>query len=121
VETLPVCQPGVCAELILKAHVYGNSGAATDGTVTFQYCSLKRRPPHDITRADEAPSRACDIDGTATWANLMRIVVNQSGDAYANFGYVQIPRTVGFRFKYSGGSNIAAGMSPTKDFTWTAQ
>ena len=51
----------------------------------------------------------------------MRIVVNQSGDAYANFGYVQIPRTVGFRFKYSGGSNIAAGMSPTKDFTWTAQ
>jgi hypothetical protein len=121
VSTLPVCKPGVCPELILKAHVEGSSGAATDGTVTFQYCSLKGRPPNDITRADEAPSSACDVDGTAAWANLMRIGVNQSGDAYANFGYVQLPRTVGFRFKYSGGSSIAAGVSPSMDFTWIAQ
>jgi hypothetical protein len=48
--------------------------------------------------------------------------VNEAGDAAMNFGVVQIPRTVGFRFRYSPqGGDIASGVSPAEDFTWTAQ
>jgi hypothetical protein len=107
-------------ELILGAHVANSSGtAATGGSVTFQYCSFKGRPPNDITRADEAPSSACD-SGAAVWKNLGTVRVNGSGDAFFDFGIVQIPRTVGFRFRYAGqGSGIANGvLQPPQDFTW---
>jgi len=107
-------------ELILGAHVANGSGtAATGGSVTFQYCSFKGLPPNDITRADEAPSSACD-SGSAVWKNLGTVKVNGSGDAFITFGIVQIPRTVGFRFRYAAqGSGIANGvLQPPKDFTW---
>lgn len=116
VTTLTVGQ-----ELILKAHVESATGApAQGGSVTFQYCSLKGGPANDINRADEAPKSECE-NGTASWARLLSMNVNSSGDAYMNFGAVRIPRTVGFRFKYSSkGSGIADGTSEAKDFTWTA-
>jgi len=57
------------AELILGALVTDVAGApAQGGSVTFQYCSLKGLPPHDITRADEAPSSAC-ASGDGDWAS----------------------------------------------------
>ena len=113
-------------ELILKASVSSSSGApAQKGTVTFEYCSYKGRPPNDITRADEAPKEACE-QGLADWARLSSISVSGGscptlGTGYAclNFGIVRIPRDVGFRFRYSSqGSGIASGTSESKNFTW---
>jgi hypothetical protein len=114
VSSLPVFQ-----ELVLGAHVADASGApAQGGLVTFQYCSYKGLPPNDITRADEAPSAACATN-EAKWANLASVPVDASGNAYMNFGFVSIPRTVGFRFRYTGqGSGIANGVSAPADFTW---
>ena len=109
------------SELILKAHVASALGVpAQKGTVTFEYCSLKGLPSNDITRPDEAPSSAC-ADGTGSWARLMSIAVNASGDAYMDYGVVRIPRTVGFRFRYaSQGGTVATGASAPQDFTWLA-
>jgi hypothetical protein len=46
--------------------------------------------------------------------------VNESGDAFVDFGAVLHPRTIGFRVRYLGqGSGIANGVSAPKDFTWT--
>jgi len=123
VSSLPACTSGgVCEELILGAHVEEQSSElpAQGGAVSFQYCSYKGLPPNDITRADEAPTAACD-SGLATWNDLrQRSKVNESGDAFGFFGIVLIPRTVGFRFRYIGqGSGIANGMSLPRDFTWT--
>jgi len=111
--------PVSSVELVLGAHVENAVGApAQKGAVSFQYCSYRGLPPNDITRADEAPSAAC-ASGEATWKNLGRIGVDASGNAYLNFGIVQIPRTVGFRFQYSGqGSGIANAVSAPADFTW---
>jgi hypothetical protein len=120
VSSLSVCIVGlICDELILGAHVAASGVPAGSGTVIFQYCSYKGLPPNDITRADEAPSAACD-DGSASWANLPPgVPVTGSGDAYRDFGVVRIPRTVGFRFRYLGqGSGIANGVSVSRDFTW---
>ena len=107
-------------ELVLKAHVDNCSGdPAQRGAMTFQYCSLKGLPPNDITRPDEAPSAAC-ATGEGKWARLVSVDVNASGDALMNFGFVSIPRTFGFRFKYlAQGSGIASGVSDAADFTWT--
>ena len=121
VSSLPVCTSSACEELILNAHITEESTGvpAQGGLVVFQYCSYKGLPPNDITRADEAPLEACDIDGTAKWANLTTLKVNQSGDAFLDFGVVQIPRTVGFRFQYKGQGGIANGVSDPKNFVWT--
>ncbi len=115
----PVSSLPVFEELTLGAHVADASGvSAQGGLVTFQYCSLKGLPPNDITRADEAPSAACATN-EARWANLLSVPVDGSGNAYMNFGFAAIPRTVGFRFRYTGqGSGIANGFSLPKDFTW---
>ena len=116
VSSLPV----LSQELILGAHVESSSGApAQSGAVAFEYCSYKGRPPNDITRADEAPSAAC-ASGLATWKSLpATLTVDPVGNAYLNFGIVQIPRTVGFRFRYtSRGSGIANAVSAPADFTW---
>ena len=121
VSSLPVCTQASCQELVLGAHVDDGAGnPAQSGSVTFQYCSYKGLPPTDPTRADEAPSSAC-ADGTASWQNLRNISVNASGNAYLDFGAVHIPRTIGFRIKYtSQHSNVASGVSAPQDFTWTA-
>lgn len=123
VTTLPV----QTAELILKASVTSSTGSAAQaGTVTFEYCSYKGRPPNDISRADEAPKEACE-QGTASWARLRSLYASsecpalEPGYACSGFGIVRLPRDVGFRFRYaSQGSGIASGTSPAKNFTWTA-
>jgi hypothetical protein len=116
---VPVSSLTVFQELILGAHVADGSGApAQSGSVTFQYCSYKGGPANDINRPDEAPSAAC-ATREAAWANLISVPVDGSGNAYMNFGYVSIPRTVGFRFKYTGQrGGIANGVSAPSDFTW---
>ena len=116
------------AELTLQASVTSTTGSAAQaGTVTFEYCSYKGRPPNDISRADEAPKEACE-QGTASWARLTSLSVYPGmcpplGPGYAcmNFGVVRLPRDVGFRFRYaSQGSGIASGTSQSKNSTWTA-
>ena len=125
VTSLPV----ETVQLILKASVTSSTGtAAQAGTVTFEYCSYKGRPPNDITRADEAPKEACE-QGTATWARLRSVYLSsvcpvlepEPGYACLTFGRVHLPRDVGFRFRYaSQGSEIPSGTSQAKNFTWTA-
>jgi hypothetical protein len=117
VATLPVLN-----ELVLKAHVTNTSGqAAQSGSVTFEYCSLRGLPTNDITRADEAPMSECAA-GTARWRSLLTLAVNSSGEAAMNFGFVRIPRTIGFRCQYRGTRNgIASGQCAPRDFTITAQ
>jgi hypothetical protein len=118
VTTLPVMN-----ELVLAGHVEayavdGSGAPATRGTITFQYCSYPG-PANDISRADEAPSSEC-ASGAASWANLRSVRVDASGNAFMNFGYVQIPRTIGFRIRYANqGGPIASGTSAAEDFTWT--
>lgn len=124
VSTLPVCTPSACPELGLKATVEDAAGApAESGTVTFQYCSLRGLPPNDIERADEAPKEACE-SGEGTWRSLGSVkVILLDGSPHfppLSFGAVLIPRTVGFRFRYTGGGrDIANGMSEPENFTWT--
>lgn len=125
VSTLPVCTATACPELALKATVQALDGApAQSGMVTFQYCSLKGVPPNDIERADEAPKEACET-GDANWASLgsVRVILVDGAPQFPplSFGSVQIPRTVGFRFKYSSqGSGIAGAASDPENFTWTS-
>jgi hypothetical protein len=116
------------AELILEAHVSDSAGnPAQQGTVTFEYCSYKGGPPNDISRADEAPKEACE-QGLASWARLTSVAINAgscptlgAGYACMDFGIVRIPRTVGFRFRYSAqGGVIASGVSEAKNFIWVA-
>lgn len=123
VSSLPV----LSGELILAAHVTSSSGiAATNGTATFEYCSYNGLPSNDITRADEAPLEAC-ANGSAAWARLTAIALDapgcpQLGPGYAcmNFGFVRIPRTIGFRFRFSGQkSGVASGTSVPQNFEWT--
>jgi hypothetical protein len=95
--------------------------------VTFEYCSYTGLPPNDITRPDEAPKEACE-QGTGSWARLGSKSVAAGtcpslGTGYAclDFGVVRIPRSVGFRFRYSPqGSDIAAGTSEAHNFTWVS-
>jgi Tol biopolymer transport system component len=45
--------------VILHAHIEDSTNnPANRGSVVFQYCSLKGRPPNDIDRVDEAPRAA---------------------------------------------------------------
>jgi hypothetical protein len=126
VSTLPVRT----GELVIRADVTDASGTpAAEGTVVFEYCSYKKRPPNDITRADEAPKEACET-GTASWARLASVSIADGGNCLALgggsactwFGIVRIPRTVGFRYRFSGPrSGIAGGMSAAFNFTWVPE
>ena len=119
VTTLPVCTQSACPELVLGAHVESATGApAQSGSVAFQYCSYTGLPPHDVTQADEAPSSAC-ANGTARWKSITNVSVNASGNAFLDFGFVRVPRTIGFRFKFTGQkSGVASGLSAPRGFTW---
>ena len=94
-------------ELVLRAHIEdGQGNVATDGIVVFQYCSLKGLPPNDITQPDETSSAAC-ADGTGRWRKLnARAEVNADGDAFLNFGTVSVVNVIGFRYRYSQGSEV---------------
>ena len=118
--------PVLSGELILRAFVEDSSGVpAQNGTVTFEYCSYKSLPPGDIDRADEAPKEACDA-GIASWRRLRSLDIGNcprfgAGSACLNFGGVQIPRVVGFRFRFRGRTrDIDPGVSEAANFTWTA-
>ena len=117
VTTMPVLN-----ELALKARVTDSLGQpAQTGTVTFEDCSRGGRP-NDINNADEAPMSEC-ASGTAAWKSLRRLSVNQFGEAIIGFGFVRIPRTIGFRFRYTGGkrAGIADGIGGPRDIEFTAQ
>lgn len=106
-------------ELVLWAHIEGASGDATDGVVVFQYCSYRGLPPNDITQPDEAPSSAC-ADGSGRWRNLTaRVEVDTNGDAFLNFGLVQVVNVIGFRYAYSRGSVIANAVTDPEDWIRT--
>ena len=121
VSALPVCTPAACPELALKATGQTLGGTpAQRGMVTFQYCSLRKLPPNDIQRADEAPKEACE-SGEAAWQSPGTVKVGSADIPPLAFEAVRVPRTVGFRFRYnSQGSSIASGVSLPKDFTWTS-
>ena len=118
--------PVLSGELILRAFVEDSLGVpAQNGTVTFEYCSYKSLPPGDIDRTDEAPKEACDAR-IASWRRLRSVDIGNcprfgSGSACFNFGVVQIPRVVGFRFRFRDRTrDIDPGVSEAANFTWTA-
>lgn len=119
-QGVPVQTLVVGERVLLKATVSDADGPATRGTVTFQYCS-RPGPTQDITRVDEAPSAECDA-GSAKWATLQSVEVNQFGVAFGGMGGApQIPRSIGFRFLFRGkNGGVASGESAHLDFTWTA-
>ena len=102
---LPVGQ-----ELVLKAHVEDSSrNPAQRGEVIFQDCEVKNSP---------APSAACN-SGSGVWAHVFQMSVDASGNASVDYGFISIPETIGFRFRYIGqGSSIANGASKSADVTW---
>ena len=94
-------------ELVLDAHVTdAGQNPAMDGVVVFAYCSYKGLPRNDITQPDEAPSSAC-ADGSGRWIRLPARVPVSNGHALLNFGTVQVVNVIGFRGRYSHGSEIA--------------
>jgi hypothetical protein len=98
--------------LVLKSEVRDNLGnLAQSGTVTYQVCSAK---------GNYAPSATCN-GGGGTWKRFLSGSVDPIG-LLAGFGACSTPRSIGFRFTYSGGRNsgIANGVSASRDFTWTA-
>ena len=122
VSSLPVLN-----SVVLKADVTDLTGnPATAGTVTFEYCSYPGRA-NDSTNADEAPKEACE-QGQAKWARLSSWSVADgtcrplgTGAACIQFGIPRIPRSIGFRFRYAQKGAIASGISPARNFVWTAQ
>lgn len=118
-STLPVGE-----ELVLQAHVTDGAGFdAQRGSVTFQVCS---RSPGRSLKLDPAPSSDCDITGTGSWVFVFNGKVDGGlcpgtgpGFVCVNFGAINTPRTVGFRFRYAGqGSGIANRISEAKDASW---
>jgi hypothetical protein len=79
---------------------------AADGVVVFDYCSYKGIPRYDITQPDEAPSSAC-ADGSGKWVRVSTPVPVSNGHALLNFGDVLVVNVIGFRYKYSRGTEIA--------------
>jgi hypothetical protein len=120
-STLPVGE-----ELVLKAHVTDSSNVdAQLGAVAFQVCS--RKGGRSLIKLDPGPSSDCDVDGTGTWVHLYTAKVNAGlcpeeegpGFVCVNWGFISSPRTIGFRFRYTGqGSGIANGISQPKDASW---
>jgi hypothetical protein len=95
------------SELVLDARITDKAlNPAMDGVVTFDYCSYKGVPRYDISQPDEAPSSAC-ADGSGKWVRVSTPVPVNNGHALLNFGTVQVVNVIGFRYKYSRGSEIA--------------
>ncbi len=118
VTTLPVGQ-----ELVLRADVSSSAGPAQRGSVQFQVCGTGG---HSLQRLDPVPFSECDSGGSANWIPITTFSVaagtcpgTASGSACVDWGAVQNPRTIGFRFKYvSQGSGVQSGQSLPADFTW---
>lgn len=97
--------------LVLKSEVRDASGnLAQSGTVKYEYC---------VSRGDYAPSAVCN-SGAGSWRRLLSMDVDPVG-SLVGFGACTTPRTIGFRFTFSGrSSGIASATSQSKDFTWLA-
>lgn len=94
--------------LVLKSQVKDAFGIlAEEGLVTYEYCSLQNV---------KVKSSECDI-GPGRWTRLMSMSVDPIG-SLAGFGSCSKHRTIGFRFRYTGGGDIANGVSPSRDVTW---
>lgn len=97
--------------LVLKSEVRDSFGnLAQSGDVRYEFC---------WSNGDYAPSSSCD-SGSGVWRRHMSVRVDPIG-SLVGWGSCSTPRTIGFRFTYSGrGSGIASGVSQSKDFTWVA-
>jgi hypothetical protein len=97
--------------LVLKSEVRDAAGnLAQSGSVKYEYC---------VSKGDYAPSAVCD-SGAGSWRRLLSMNIDPVGQL-AGFGACTTPRTIGFRFTFSGrSSGIASGTSPSRDFTWVA-
>ena len=94
--------------LVLKSQVKDVFGVpAVAGRVTYEYCSLN----NEKVRSSECES------GRGRWKRLFSMPVDPVGSLFG-FGSCSTPRTIGFRFRYSGGGSIADGVSPSADVTW---
>ena len=94
--------------LVLKSQVKDASGVlAEEGLVTYEYCSLNNV---------KVKSSECD-SGRGHWTRLMSMSVDPIG-SLAGFGSCSKPRTIGFRFRFTGGGDIANGVSASRDVSW---
>ncbi len=93
--------------LVLGSEVRDLSGNLINvGKVTYQYC---------WSNGDYAPSASCN-SGSGSWRRQLAVTVGTK----VGFGWCSTPRTIGFRFTFSGrGSGVADGVSQGRDFTWT--
>jgi len=99
--------------LVLKATVRDGGGLlATQGSVTFEYCSARGAP---------APKASCEA-GAGSWKRHMTMKLDASGfPPLAGWGACSTPRSIGFRFRYAAqGSTIPSGTSAARDATWVA-
>ena len=115
-ETRTGLSPAADAEpvgtyLVLKSEVRDASGnLAQVGSVTYEFC---------WRNGDYAPKASCDA-GSGSWKRHWAVRVDPIG-SLMGFGACSSPRTIGFRFSYTGqGSGIASEVSQSRDFTWTA-
>jgi hypothetical protein len=97
--------------LVLKSEVRDAAGnLAQSGSVKYEYC---------VSKGDYAPSAVCD-SGAGSWRRLLSMEIDPVGQL-AGFGSCTTPRTIGFRFTFSGrSSGIASAVSQSRDFTWLA-
>ena len=97
--------------LVLKSEVRDAAGnLAQSGNVKYEYC---------VSKGDYAPSAVCN-NGAGSWRRLLSMDIDPVGQLAA-FGACTTPRTIGFRFTFSGrSSGIASAVSQSRDFTWLA-
>jgi len=108
----PVWSVPVGTEVMVRATVRDAAGAlATSGSVTLERCTLAGSP---------APSAAC-AGGGGSWKRVMSVRMDPSGFPPTMEGArCSSPRSIGFRFRYSGSSAIASGTSQARDISWVA-
>jgi hypothetical protein len=102
--------------MVLLAHVTDSAGnLAKHGTLPliFQDCLLNGVP---------APSIQCD-SGSGVWSNIDRIHIMSrptapATDTRVGYGTPSTAQTIGFRFRYLGGTSIPNGISNSMDVTW---
>jgi len=94
--------------LVLTARVTDASGApAQDGRISYEYC--------DVSNV-KVQSSECE-SGRGRWRRLFSMDVDPAGSRFG-FGACSSARVIGFRLRYSGGSQIADGVSAPKDAIW---
>ena len=118
VSSLPA--PG---NAVLRADVKDTLGnPATEGTVTFEYCSYGQRRS---MQPDEAPKEACER-GLARWTRLWNASIESGGCPVLGGSACRqwdsrFPVTIGMRFTFAQGrGSIVSGESAGRDFVWSA-